>query len=139
MIVDATLLLGELSDKLHVWELRTPRDSRVYLPSPDWLREFCNWLAFNRKSYMSEKYDCDDFAIWSLNAANTSLYESNITDAGHSFCFAEITLNTNKRHALNVCRCSDGNWYVVEPQTGNFEEFNAGTNNTIASVDYVWV
>ena len=115
------------------------RDSRCYLPSVKWLKEFARWFVPDLPQYAVEKYDCDDFAIRALDRSNDALRRAGtIKNAGHAFGYAVITIAPGANwfgstgpfiHACNIM-CSQSGWYYFEPSTGQFDKFD-NLNETI--------
>ncbi len=103
-------------------------DSRYFCPERGWLDDFASWLGRRRRRYMIEKYDCDNFTRWAAAGADEALYENDaVSDCGHTFGEASCMLKTTdaggmprfQAHALNLCLCDDGKFYVFEPQNGD--------------------
>lgn len=99
-------------------------DASYACPALGWLTEFGTYLAARRKPYMAEKYDCENFARWATAKADEALYASAVDDSGHTFGEACCLIPSDDpsgppftSHALNLCLCDDGVWYVFEPQT----------------------
>lgn len=126
------------------------RDAKCYLPSCAWLKKFGAWLVEDLPPYASEKYDCDDFAIRALDRSNDALRKTDkIRGCGHAFGYAVIGLKDGANwfgnvmdrtlfHAVNICRTPEG-WVFFEPSLGQFQPFNAVTNETIYSRNFAFI
>lgn len=96
-------------------------DNSYVAPSLDWLKEFGRYLRSNKLDYFTDKYDCENFARWAACEADKALYQTDVSDSGHTFGEATCVMTQGGQHlshALNVCVCDDEKLYVLEPQTG---------------------
>lgn len=74
--------------------------------------------------WTESKFDCDDFANYLKNCANLAMLRSRYKGATHGFFVATVRIATGNSllgvrdglHANNLVRCTDGNWYFIEPQ-----------------------
>jgi hypothetical protein len=149
MILPTNQLVTELLD-LGVNTVSNPRDETVFIPSPEWLNEFGDWLhADVLNSWQAGKFDCDDFAIRAVDRATESLVRNgDAENCGHAFCYAEIYLATARTiftiegpgwHAANIVRCVDG-WHYFEPQVGKHDLLSRFLDDgSIAAMRYVWL
>ncbi len=80
------------------------------------------------RAWVESKFDCDDFAHYLKGCATMCLLHSGYGKATHTMLVAIITIGAGKNllgvggeqnscHANNLVRCTDGNWYFVEPQS----------------------
>ncbi len=122
-IVPATRLQNDLND-LYKALMSPVRDGRVACPSYDWLAgPFADFVRDNVRTYVPEKFDCDDFALKAVVLATEALNASDeITGCGHSIgiCYLHVAGNlngvTDANHATNIVRLDDGRLMFFEPQ-----------------------
>lgn len=95
-----------------------------YCPGLDWVLEFGKQIADNRVDYKSDVYVCEQFARYAASEADTAAYFAGVRQH-HTFGEARGTSveqggqglgAIGKSHALNMVRCSDGKWYIFDPQ-----------------------
>lgn len=106
-----------------------PLDEQFLCPAPGWLRDFAKALPAHAPQFVSEAFDCDNFAIRAKAQADEALLRAKLANYGHTFGYVEvmmqpgmelngITAPSKGTHACNICRDSTGVWWFVEPQTG---------------------
>lgn len=100
-----------------------------------WFRKFNNWFRSMKFEAgimpleQSENLDCDNFAMIYKSMASIASYKSNekiepaialiIVEQKKSFGGVPV----GRLHMLNLVFCSNG-WYVFEPQSGKWCDFN---------------
>jgi len=114
-----------------------PTEVTFYAADFDFVQStFYNYLA-NRMvaegitKWEEAKFDCDDFALYLNSCATMCIKKSNLNGATHTFFQTIVLINngnllgvTDGCHANNIVRCTDGEWYFVEPQSALAGEFN---------------
>lgn len=86
-------------------------DYRYGCPEKEWLSNF----KLKYKDYKFESFDCEDFSLETVVKAREQNYGSL---GGLTFGMVVVKQKNGNKHALNICRCSDGQWYFYEPQNG---------------------
>jgi hypothetical protein len=109
------------------------RDTSFFAADLDYLRgPFFDYVASRMRAegitgWLDSKFDCDDFAYYLGQCATMCLHHSGLSKATHSILVSTVQiakgaslLNVggaeNAFHANNLVRCTDGNWYFIEPQ-----------------------
>lgn len=140
-------LIQEMAGDLDARVYR-PSDEEYVCPSEDWLREFMKGVPLRAPSFVSEAFDCDNFAKRAVVQADEALLRSGASGVGHTFGYCEVmmtpgmTLNgitAPKRgtHAANICRTNDGTWWFAEPQTGAVCRFSDRPAGIVLA--FVWL
>ena len=133
-------ILQPISKSVH-----TPRDAKLFCPSPKWLPKFGAFLLDKHRQGKREKYDCDDFALDAVvEATNAFNQNKQIDDCGHSFGYVELWIGASGLnglpgpgfHAENIVLCSDRVIYLFEPQTGLFTAWNSELD---CMLSWVWM
>ena len=105
------------------------RDGKLACPSYEWLEgPFSEFVRDNMQHYVTEKFDCDDFALKTVVLGTEAL---NATDSligcGHSIGIAYAFINgelngvRDGNHATNIVRLDDGRVVFYEPQNQKIE------------------
>lgn len=76
------------------------------------------------QQWTEAKFDCDDFAHYLKQCATMTLLHSPLQGATHTVLVAVVTIGQGEDllgvpdgcHANNLVRCTDGQWYFLEPQ-----------------------
>lgn len=90
-------------------------DSKYYCPPVEDAREIIKSSAVDRKTWVSERFDCDDFAhVLKAHFAEAS-YKDGKRRAAH--CFGVVWGLLPSPHAINWMVNSDMKLRFVEPQT----------------------
>lgn len=76
------------------------------------------------RSWTEAKFDCDDFALYLNQCATMCMMNSGLKGATHAIFQTTVRIGEGEQvlgvadgyHANNAVRCTDGNWYFIEPQ-----------------------
>jgi hypothetical protein len=105
----------------------------------EFFQYFSKRMAAEGVSQWTEaKFDCDDFAHYLSQCATMCMLKSKLEGATHAFFVSTVQIDagaqllgvggsSNAYHANNLVRCTDGNWYFVEPQAA-LSRGSAGSN-----------
>jgi hypothetical protein len=88
-------------------------DRTYYLTTVDQVKKFLMWNLIDKKEYVDDHYDCDNFAI--------SLF-GDIIEWTPGLC-AGFFITTD--HAKNLVVCSDRKVYEIEPQSDVINELTS--------------
>jgi len=108
-----------------------PEETDFYAVDRDFLAgDFMAYVGARMRAegieqWTEAKFDCDDFAHYLKQCATISLLHSPLKGATHTVLVAVVTIGKGENllgvadgcHANNVVRCTDGQWYFVEPQS----------------------
>ena len=87
-----------------VW--RMAMDGKYYLVQPDDFAKIVGWDWTDRRTYLAEKFDCEDFS---------ALFRGTFNDVWHSNCVGMV-IDWSSFHAYNVVVLADGKAVLYEPQ-----------------------
>ena len=96
---------------------------RLHLDSKYWAcskKEFQDWITWdwtNKKKYISEQYDCDNFAF---------SFKARVDKWFHLNCVG-LVIDWSGAHAYNIVVFKDGTWSLFEPQSDTWP--TAGQSN----------
>ena len=135
MKTGVVITLAQYAHELQVAGLLLERiqflGSDYFCPSPEWLFEFGPYIKSARFDYMPGVWVCEQFARLAAVEADIAWLEAVEKDPSlprihHAFGEAtgrdypapgaEGLAAIGTAHALNLCRCSDGQLYVFDPQ-----------------------
>jgi hypothetical protein len=108
-----------------------PEETDFYAADRDFLAgDFMAYVGARMRAegiekWTEAKFDCDDFAHYLKQCATMSLLHSPLKGATHTVLVAVVTIGqgddllgvSDGCHANNLVRCTDGQWYFVEPQS----------------------
>ena len=95
---------------------------RLHLDSKYWAcskKEFQDWITWdwtNKKKYISEQYDCDNFAF---NFKARVARKFGVNSVG-------LVIDYSGGHAYNLIVFSDGTWKIFEPQNDRWPTIRTG-------------
>ena len=84
-------------------------DNRYWLPSFDEMIEIIEKDWTDRKKYVADRYDCDDFSF---------SFKAHVAELGYNN--VAVVFDPLPRHAYNLFVTDDLKLYVFEPQTDEF-------------------
>ena len=87
---------------------------QYWCPSLDWLKDFGQWIKWQRPAYTEGVFVCFQFARMAAAEADRSALRAGLTNH-HSFGEALGVWNTTS-HEINLCLCDDGELYAFDPQ-----------------------
>lgn len=110
-----------------------PEEIYFYAANLEYVQgEFFQYLAQRMAAegvsqWTEAKFDCDDFAHYLSQCGTMCILKSKLEGATHAFFVSTVQIDggaqllgvggkENGCHANNLVRCTDGNWYFVEPQ-----------------------
>jgi hypothetical protein len=107
-----------------------PEETDFYAADRDFLAgDFMAYVGARMRAegieqWTEAKFDCDDFAHYLKQCATMTLLHSPLKGATHTVLVAVVTIKEGEEllgvpdgcHANNLVRCTDGQWYFLEPQ-----------------------
>lgn len=96
-------------------------DSNYYLPTQQEIQTILSASQVDRHKWISDKFDCDDFAYALKGEMSTHAYET--TDLKYGLCVGIVWGNfdwVEGYHAINWCITSEEKLLLIEPQNDNF-------------------
>ncbi len=122
IVVPASSLTGLVQNKLSSKLADDPGirfgDGSFYLPKLDEVRSILDSSQLDRRTWMEERFDCDDFAY--VLKAEMSAYAYKSNELRFALCVGMVWGNFDwvaGYHAVNWFVDSDQELYFIEPQT----------------------
>ena len=96
---------------------RFPLDSKYWVCDRAEFNKIVQWDWTDKKQYISEKYDCDNFAF---------SFKARVDKWFHLNCVG-LVIDWSGAHAYNIVVFKDGTWSLFEPQSDTWP--TAGQSN----------
>ena len=133
--VISTSSLGGLVDSLLQGKFSEDRgvrfgDGSFYLPTLPEVREILEASRADRRTWMAERFDCDDFAYVLKGEMSVHAYET--PELRYGLCVGMVWGNfdwVQGYHAVNWFLGSDGVLRFIEPQSDDIYEMDRCTGN----------
>lgn len=114
------LVTRQLGSSLHKSFNLYLADGTYYCPPLDDAEEIITNSGVDRKQWVEERFDCDDFALVLKAHFAEAAYKDGRRRAAH--CFGIVWGMLPGPHAINWMVNSDETFRFVEPQTGQYFE-----------------
>jgi len=107
------LLIGNIPEMARGVE-RLPLDGKYWIPGLEDCLKIIEWDFIDRKQYLIDRFDCDDFAAAFFAQVRTSYFVNNVA----------LVIDWSSGHAYNLIFTSEGKLILFEPQSDKYWDIN---------------
>lgn len=105
--------IDQALSKIETWQkgvFRWPLDSKYFLPTQDEMIKFIDWDWVDKKKYIADMFDCENFAFWFKARADGVMHRNNVG----------WIIDWTGKHGYNCIVLPDGDLWIFEPQNDHY-------------------